>query len=108
MISNTRRRRKAMKQLAMYFAEKGKVLSLREFKAANDGPIRISAIKNTFGTYHRMITLIHATEKEVLSLLDSDTATEFDSLLVEEPVVPVVDKTLQALLEAREEKAHEE
>ena len=47
-----------LKQLADYFAEKGKVLSVNEYKAADDRPMRYMVAKRPFGSWSRMQSMI--------------------------------------------------
>ena len=43
-----------LKQLADYFAKKGNVLSVAEYKAAEDRPMRYMVAKRPFGSWARM------------------------------------------------------
>jgi hypothetical protein len=47
-----------LKQLADYFAKKGNVLSVAEYKAAEDRPMRYMVAKRPFGSWHRMTSMI--------------------------------------------------
>ena len=47
-----------LKQLADYFAEKGKILSPAEYKAADDAPIRFTIAKRPFGSWGRVGQMI--------------------------------------------------
>ena len=47
-----------LKQLADYFAEKGKVLSVNEYKAADDRPMRYMVAKRPFGSWSRMQSML--------------------------------------------------
>lgn len=41
-----------------YFQKKGKVLSIDEYKAAEDAPMRFMAAKRAFGSWARMTQMI--------------------------------------------------
>ena len=47
-----------LKQLIEYFQKKGKVLSIDEYKAAADAPMRFMAAKRAFGSWARMTQMI--------------------------------------------------
>ncbi len=47
-----------LKQLADYFAEKGKFMSAAEYKAADDVPMRFTIAKRPFGSWSRVGSMI--------------------------------------------------
>ena len=47
-----------LKQLMEYFMKKGKVLTIDEYKAASDTPMRFIAAKRAFGSWARMKQMI--------------------------------------------------
>ena len=47
-----------LKQLMEYFQKKGKVLTIVEYKAATDVPMRFMAAKRAFGSWARMTQMI--------------------------------------------------
>ena len=47
-----------LKQLADYFAEKGKFMSAAEYKAAEDAPMRFTIAKRPFGSWSRMQSML--------------------------------------------------
>ena len=47
-----------LKQLADYFAKKGSILSVPEYKAAEDKPMRYMVAKRPFGSWHRMTSMV--------------------------------------------------
>ena len=47
-----------LQELADYFAEKGKVLTVEEYKAAEDRPIRYMVAKRPFGSWSRMQSML--------------------------------------------------
>lgn len=54
---------KVHKALIKYFEQKGRVLTPQEYSRETDTPVRISDIKEIFGSWKRMETLIMATDK---------------------------------------------
>lgn len=55
-------RSRVLKALMKYFKEKGSVLSVQEYSRETDTPVRIQTIKEIFGSWKRMETIIMATE----------------------------------------------
>ena len=51
-------KKEMLKQLADYFAEKGKFLSAAEYKAAEDVPMRFVIAKRPFGSWSRVASMI--------------------------------------------------
>tara|TARA_R110000823_G_scaffold30715_2_gene88122 strand:+ start:408 stop:671 length:264 start_codon:yes stop_codon:yes gene_type:complete len=49
-----------LKTLMDYFMSKGKVLSIDEYKAATDAPMRFMVAKRAFGSWARMKQMIEA------------------------------------------------
>jgi hypothetical protein len=47
-----------LEQLANYFADKGEVLSVKEYKAADDRPMRYMVAKRPFGSWARMQSML--------------------------------------------------
>tara|TARA_R100000734_G_C3292841_1_gene84431 strand:+ start:591 stop:848 length:258 start_codon:yes stop_codon:yes gene_type:complete len=47
-------RPQVLKQLMEYFDKKGKILSIDEYKAADDAPMRYMVAKRAFGSWARM------------------------------------------------------
>ena len=47
-------RPQVLKVLMEYFKKKGKVLSIEEYKAADDAPMRFMVAKRAFGSWARM------------------------------------------------------
>lgn len=48
------RRKKVLEQLAKYFAKKGKILNITEYKAQDDAPIKFRNVKRIFGSWSRL------------------------------------------------------
>ena len=49
-----------LKQLADYFADKGSLLSVAEYKAAEDKPMRYMVAKRPFGSWARMQGMVRS------------------------------------------------
>jgi len=47
-------RPQVLKQLMEYFEKKGKILTIDEYKAADDVPMRFNVAKRAFGSWARM------------------------------------------------------
>tara|TARA_Y100001937_G_scaffold111399_1_gene157981 strand:+ start:2017 stop:2274 length:258 start_codon:yes stop_codon:yes gene_type:complete len=47
-------RPQVLKELMAYFDKKGKILSIDEYKAADDAPMRYMVAKRAFGSWARM------------------------------------------------------
>lgn len=52
------KRTQAAQQLAVYFENKGRILSLQEYKKETDTPIRFAAVKKVFGSWNRMENIV--------------------------------------------------
>lgn len=76
-------KKQVLKQLADYFAEKGKILSPAEYKAAEDAPIRFTIAKRPFGSWGRVGQMIKTNFPEQWEKANPST---------EEPVAPKVAK----------------
>lgn len=91
MINKSRQKKRALKELGIYFAEHG-MLNAREYREANNGPIRMMDIRRVFGNYGRMATAFRRYEPEFYKL-----ATEGAHLVkTPEVVVPKIEAALQA------------
>ena len=81
------RRTSIVSTLGNYFASKGGVMTIEEYKSAEDAPIRFVLIKRTIGSWGRLINMIGDL---------SNYSIEVD-IVKEEPkkpeVAPVVQKT---------------
>ena len=51
-------RPQVLKVLMEYFEKKGKILSIEEYKAADDAPMRFMVAKRAFGSWARMEQMI--------------------------------------------------
>lgn len=63
------RRKKAIHDLCMYFAEKNKVLSRNEYYDAKDKPIILNNILTIFGNYSIMVGMLKTNEPELFALI---------------------------------------
>jgi len=52
------RRTSIISQLGAYFASKGGVMTMEEYKKAEDAPIRFVLIKRTIGSWGRLLNMI--------------------------------------------------
>lgn len=76
-------KKQVLKQLADYFAEKGKILTPVEYKAAEDAPIRFTIAKRPFGSWGRVGQMIKTNFPEQWEKANPST---------EAPVAPKVAK----------------
>lgn len=67
-MSNTKQRTKAIKELAMFFAEKGKVLTQKEYIDSPDKPVLFSGIRRVFRSYSRMLEMLKRQEPELFAM----------------------------------------
>jgi len=87
-MSNVRQRKKALQDLAMYFAEKGRVLSQQEYIDSKDKPIPFSGIRNVFRSYSRALTMLEKAEPE-LSRMSMKPKPELPKVKIEKPKIEV-------------------
>jgi len=88
-MSNLRQRKKGLRDLAMYFAEKGKVLSQQEYIDATDKPIPFSGIRNVFRSYSRAVVMVERSEPELWEMIKAPKATVTPKVEVAKPTVKV-------------------
>ena len=69
-MANNRQRAKVLADLAMFFAEKGKVLTQEEYTDCPDKPVLISGIRNVFRSYARALTRLHTAEPGLLAMIE--------------------------------------
>ena len=62
-----------LKQLADYFADKGSLLSVAEYKAAEDKPMRYMVAKRPFGSWHRMTSMVKSNFPEQWEAANAET-----------------------------------
>lgn len=90
------RRTSIVSQVGAYFASKGKVMTMEEYKSAEDAPIRFVLIKRTIGSWGRLINMIGDISNY------GAAPTKVASPPVVEPEVPVVAQE-EVVEEAQEE-----
>ena len=64
-MANRAQVRKTLEKMAMFFAEKGKVLEQAEYLKQDDRPIPLSHIRRIFRSYSRMIVMLEKNEPEL-------------------------------------------
>ena len=67
-MANLKQRKKALQDIGMYFAEKGKVLTQNEYIDSEDKPVLFSGIRRVFRSYSRMIEMLKRSEPELFEL----------------------------------------
>lgn len=83
-MPNLRQREKAIRDIAMYFAEKGKVLTQNEYIDALDKPVPFSGVRRVFRSYSRMVAMVQRSQPDLL-----DFATKKPEPVVKAPEVKV-------------------
>ena len=76
-------KKQVLKQLADYFAKKGKIMTPEEYKAADDAPMRFTIAKRPFGSWGRVGSMIKTNFPEQWEKANPSE---------EEPVAPKVAK----------------
>lgn len=69
-MANRPQRIKLCKDLAMYFAEKGKILTQEEYLKQDDKPVRLSGIRNVGRSYSRAIEMMKRAHPELMDLIE--------------------------------------
>tara|TARA_Y100000592_G_C5479681_1_gene324537 strand:+ start:3646 stop:3930 length:285 start_codon:yes stop_codon:yes gene_type:complete len=69
-------KKQLLKQLADYFAEKGKFLSAAEYKAAEDAPMRFVIAKRPFGSWSRVASMIKTNYPEEWAKMNTPVVEE--------------------------------
>lgn len=94
------RKIKTLNILADYFIEKGKVLTLREYRDCDDVPIRVQAVLARFRQWAKVVRMIEVNLPEKFALITSE---EVDVKKLEE-----AEKAAQNAEKLAEEAAKEE
>jgi hypothetical protein len=84
------RRTNIVSQLGSYFASKGGVMTMEEYKNAEDAPIRFVLIKRTIGSWGRLINMIGDLSNYSIEAAIVEDKPEAKP---EEEAKPVVEKT---------------
>tara|TARA_B100000900_G_C20496370_1_gene681784 strand:+ start:807 stop:1061 length:255 start_codon:yes stop_codon:yes gene_type:complete len=60
-----------LKQLADYFSKKGKIMTVEEYKAATDVPMRFVVAKRPFGSWGRMMQMCKVAYPEMFEVKEA-------------------------------------
>ena len=86
-MANRPQKIKLCKDLAMYFAEKGKIFTQEEYLKQPDKPIRLSGIRNVGRSYSRAIEMVKKAHPELLKMAEKKKEAP-----VQKPVAPKAPK----------------
>ena len=75
-MPNKLQQRKAAQDLAMFFAEMGKVPTQREYIESEDKPLLFSAVRRIFRSYSRMLKLVKSQEPELFEQAEGTAVEE--------------------------------
>ena len=64
-MANKAQVRKTLETVAMFFAEKGEVLSQSDYVDCKDKPVLLSGIRRVFRSYSRMLVMLERNEPEL-------------------------------------------
>ena len=81
------RRTVIISQIGTYFASKGTVMTMEEYKSAEDAPIRFPVIKRTIGSWARLLNMIGDINNYKVNEEPKETPKETPK------AAPVVEKT---------------
>ena len=87
MMANRPQKIKLCKELAMYFAEKGKILTQEEYLKQDDKPIKLSGIRNVGRSYSRAVEMVKRAHPDLLEMIEKKKEAP-----VAKPVAPKVPK----------------
>ena len=66
---------KTLTTLGEYFKKKGKILSISEYQAQDDAPVRVQIVKRTFNSWARMVGMLNFNLPEVVEEINKPKAT---------------------------------
>ena len=69
-MGTRKQKRKLCEDLAMFFAEKGKILTLKEYGECIDKPLQIRSIKRVVGSYSKAVLMMKNSQPELLKLIE--------------------------------------
>lgn len=69
-MANRPQRIKLCKDLAMYFAEKGKIMTQDEYVKQTDKPVMLTGIRNVGRSYSRAIEMVKRAHPELMELIE--------------------------------------
>ena len=65
---------KTLTILGEYFKKKGKFLSITEYQAENDAPVRVDIVKRTFNSWARMVSMLNYNLPELVAEINKPKA----------------------------------
>ena len=65
---------KTLTILGEYFKKKGKILSISEYQAQNDAPVRVQIVKRTFNSWARMVSMLNYNLPETVAAINKPKA----------------------------------
>ena len=73
-MANRPQRIKLCRDLAMYFAEKGKIMTQAEYIKQTDKPVMLTGIRNVGRSYSRAIIMMQKAHPELMELIEKKKA----------------------------------
>ena len=73
-MANRPQRIKLCRDLAMYFAEKGKIMTQAEYIKQTDKPVMLTGIRNVGRSYSRAIVMMQQAHPELMELIEKKKA----------------------------------
>lgn len=67
-----RQKHAVLRQIAMYFAEQGKIMTQEEYVAAENTPVRFAGIRSLFRSYPRLLSQLKQYEPELWAMAEGD------------------------------------
>ena len=74
MMANRPQKIKLSRDLAMYFAEKGKIMTQKEYVDQADKPIKVSSIRRVARSYSRALVMMQQAHPELMELIEKNQA----------------------------------
>jgi hypothetical protein len=89
------RRTSIVSAVGSYFASKGGVMTMQEYKSADDAPVRFVLIKRTIGSWGRLINMIGDLSNYSIEVTIVEDEPNIENLkpAAKPEVKPVVEKT---------------
>ena len=69
-MATRKQKRKLCEDLAMFFAEKGKILTMKEYGECIDKPFQVRSIKRVAGSYSKAVLMMKNSQPELLKLIE--------------------------------------
>lgn len=89
-MANQAQRKKLIRDLGLYFAEKGKVLTQKEYIAEKDVPVKFNKVREILRSYSRALELVESCEPELWDLASNPAPKP--EVKVEAPKPPPVQR----------------